>query len=155
MIWLRSFSYKECYREGNMQAEKPMMRLLIARLLLVTGTFLVLECAQAAEKIRLFYSAITGEQSIIYIVKESGMLQKYGLDPEMIFIDSGTVAVQTMLSGESQLGIVASTPVVLSALHGSGLKMVAGLINSLTYILVTSPNITRPEQLKGGKIAIA
>ena len=30
----------------------------------------------AAEKIRIFYSAITGEQSAFYIVKESGMFQK-------------------------------------------------------------------------------
>lgn len=132
-----------------------MIGYLLAGLLLISGNLLQEESAQAAEKIRLFYSAITGEQSIMWIVKESGMLQKYGLDPEMIFIDSGTVAVQSMLSGEIQLGMVGSTAVVLSALQGSGLKLVSGLINSLTYILVTSPNITRPEQLKGGKIAIA
>ncbi len=109
----------------------------------------------AAEKIRIFYSAITGEQSAFYIVKESGMLQKYGLDPEMIYLDSGTIAVQAMLSGEIQLGLLGSTAAISSSLRGSDVKIIAGMINSLTYILVSDPKITRPEQLKGGKIAIA
>ena len=110
---------------------------------------------EANEKIRIFYTAITGEQSIFWIVKESGMLQRYGLDPEMVFIDSGTLALQTMIAGEGHLGMVGSTPVVLSGLGGSGVKLIAGLINSLTYILITDPKVTRPEQLKGGKLAIA
>ncbi|MBI4524489.1 MAG: ABC transporter substrate-binding protein [Deltaproteobacteria bacterium] len=113
------------------------------------------KASQGAEKIRIFYTAITGEQSIFWIVKESGMLQKYGLEPEMIYLDTGTLAVQTMVAGESHLGMVGSTAVVLSALKGSGLKILSGLINSLTYILITDPNITRPEQLKGAKLAIA
>src|SRR4051812_9343059 len=62
----------------------------------------------AADKIRIFYSAISGEQSAFYIVKESGMFQKYGLDPETIYLDSGTIAVQAMLSGEIQLGLLGS-----------------------------------------------
>ena len=130
---------------------------------LIVGVFLALmgllsidqKASQGAEKIRIFYTAITGEQSIFWIVKESGMLQKYGLDPEMVFIDSGTLAVQTMVAGDSHLGMVGSTAVVLSGLGGLGVKTIAGLINSLTYILVTDPKITRPEQLKGAKLAIA
>jgi NitT/TauT family transport system substrate-binding protein len=110
---------------------------------------------EANEKIRIFYTAITGEQSIFWIVKESGMLQKYGIDPEMVFIDSGTLALQTMAAGDSHLGMVGSTAVVLSNLSGSGVKMIAGLINNLTYILITDPKITRPEQLKGAKLAVA
>jgi len=113
------------------------------------------QAVEGTEKIRIFYTAITGEQSIFWIVKESGMLQKYGLDPEMVFIDSGTLALQTMVAGDSHLGMVGSTPVVLSGLGGSSVKMIAGLINSLTYILITDPKITRPEQLKGAKLAIA
>lgn len=134
----------------------PLKRLIVAMLLAVTILVAVDQRAcEGAEKIRVFYTAITGEQSIFWIVKESGMLQKYGLDPEMVFIDSGTLAVQTMLAGDSHLGMVGSTSVVLSGLVGSGVKMIAGLINSLTYVLVTDPKITRPEQLKGAKLAIA
>ena len=108
-----------------------------------------------ADRIRIFYSAITGEQSAFYIVKESGMFQKYGLDPEVIFLDSGTIAVQAMLSGEVQLGLLGATAAIASNLRGSDIKIVAGMINSLTYVLVSDPKITRPEQLKGGKIAIS
>lgn len=109
----------------------------------------------AAEKIRIFYSAITGEQSAFYIVKESGMFQKYGLDPEIIYLDSSTIAVQAMLSSEIQVGLLGSTAAISSSLRGSDIKIIAGMINSLTYVLMSDPKIKRPEQLKGSKIAIA
>ena len=109
----------------------------------------------AAEKIRIFYSAITGEQSAFYIIKESGMFQKYGLDPEIIYLDSGTIAVQAMLSGEIQLGLLGSTAAISSSLRGSDIKIIAGMINNLTYVLMSDPKINRPDQLKGSKIAIA
>lgn len=108
-----------------------------------------------ADRLRMFYSAITGEQSAFYIIRESGMFQKYGLDPEIIFLDSGTIAVQAMLSGEIQLGLLGATAAITSNLHGSDIKVIAGMINSLTYILMSDSKITRPEQLKGGKIAIS
>jgi NitT/TauT family transport system substrate-binding protein len=129
--------------------------ILLLHLLLTLFSALSYNTSDAAEKIRIFYTGITGEQSIIWIVKESGMLQKYGLDPELVFIDSGILGVQTMVAGQSHLGMAGSTAVVLSSLGGSGVKMIAGLINSLTYILVTDPKITRPEQLKGARLAIA
>jgi NitT/TauT family transport system substrate-binding protein len=124
---------------------------------LVTIAFVPLlpKIAPAADKIRIFYSAITGEQSAFYVVKESGMLQKYGLDPEMVYLDSGTIAVQAMLSGEIQLGLLGSTAAISSSLRGSDVKIIAGMINQLTYVLTSDPKITRPQQLKGGKIAIA
>jgi len=108
-----------------------------------------------ADRLRMFYSAITGEQSAFYIIRESGMFQKYGLDPEIIFLDSGTIAVQAMLSGEIQLGLLGATAAITSNLHGSDIRIIAGMINSLTYILMSDPKITRPEQLKGAKIAIS
>jgi ABC-type nitrate/sulfonate/bicarbonate transport system substrate-binding protein len=107
-------------------------------MLRMTSTLLIFSCAltifiaqvtravEGNEKIRIFYTAITGEQSIFWIVKESGMLQKYGIDPEMVFIDSGTLALQTMVAGDSHLGMVGSTAMVLSNLSGSGVKMIAG-----------------------------
>lgn len=129
-------------------------RLIVGVLLALMGLLSIDQRAsQGAEKIRICYSAITGEQSIFWIVKESGMLQKYDLDPQMIYITS-TTAVTAMLAGEVDLCMVGSTGVVLAAMGGADLKIISGLINRLTYILVTNPKITRPEQLKGARIAI-
>ncbi len=58
------------------------------------------------------------------------MFQKYGLNPESIYLDSGTIAVQEMLSGEIQLGLLGSTAAISSSLRGSDIKIIAGMINS-------------------------
>ena len=123
--------------------------------LALLSCFVAARTSFAADKLRIFYSAISGEQSAFYIVKESGVFQKYGLDPEVIYLDSGTIAVQAMLSGEIQLGLLGSTAAISSSLRGSDVKIIAGMINNLTYVLMSDPKITRPEQLKGSKIAIA
>jgi len=93
--------------------------------------------------------------SAFYIVKRSGMFRNIGLDPETIYLDSGT-SVQAMLSGEIQLGLLGSTAAISSSLRpDSDIKIIAGMINNLTYVLMSDPKINRPDQLKGSKIAIA
>src|SRR5260370_3006723 len=109
----------------------------------------------AAEKIPICYSASTGEQSAFYIIKESGMFQKYGLDPEIIYLDSGTIAVQAMLSSEIQLGLLGSTAAISSSLRGFDIKIIAGMINNLTYVWMSDPKINSPAHFKGAKSAMA
>lgn len=136
----------------KIQISQSLVRLLLLLALLLTVDP---KASQAAEKIRISYTAISGEQSILWIAKEAGTFERYGLDPEMIFIESSTLATQAMLAGDLHLGLLGGSGVILGSLRGSGVKIISGVINVLAQILVTDPKITRPGQLKGAKIAIA
>lgn len=106
-------------------------------------------------KVTVGYSAISGEQLPAWIAKEAGIFQKNGLDVQLIYFTGGTTAILALVSGEVPISQVAGPAVVNSALAGSDVVMVAGGATSLDYWLMSRPEIKRPEQLKGGSLAIS
>lgn len=106
-------------------------------------------------KLNVGYSAISEEQLPAWVAKETGIFKKNGLDVQLIYFTGGTTAVQALISGEVPISQVAGPAVVNSALRGSDIVMVAGGATSLDYWLMSRPEIKRPEQLKGGSVAIS
>jgi NitT/TauT family transport system substrate-binding protein len=86
---------------------------------------------------------------------ETGIFRKYGLDAQLIFIESGSRTVQTLISGDVIAAQVAGTSVLQSNLQGSGVVMIAGFLNTMDYKLVVARDITRPDQLKGKAVAVS
>jgi ABC-type nitrate/sulfonate/bicarbonate transport system substrate-binding protein/LysM repeat protein len=107
------------------------------------------------EKIRIAYSAISGSQLPTWIAYEQGFFRKYGLDVQLIFVEGGSLAVQTLVSGDVTAAAVAGASVVQSNLQNSGLVMIAGFQNTMDYQLIVSKEITRPDQLKGKTLAVS
>jgi NitT/TauT family transport system substrate-binding protein len=57
--------------------------------------------SQAADEVRFAYiSDSPGSSAPYWIAKEAGILKKYGLDAELIFINGSTRGVQSMIAGE-------------------------------------------------------
>jgi NitT/TauT family transport system substrate-binding protein len=106
-------------------------------------------------KLNVGYSAISGEQSPAWIAKETGIFKRNGLDTQLVYFTGGTTAVQALVSGEVPISQVSGPAVVNSALAGSDIIIVAGGATSLDYWLMSRPEIKRPEQLKGGSVAIS
>jgi NitT/TauT family transport system substrate-binding protein len=106
-------------------------------------------------KLNVGYSAISGDQLPAWIAKETGIFKKNGLDVQLIYFTGGTTTVQALVSGEVPISQVAGPAVVNSALAGSDIVVVAGGATSLDYWLMSRPEIKRPEQLKGGSVAIS
>jgi len=106
-------------------------------------------------KLNVGYSAISEEQLPAWIAKETGIFEKNGLDVQLIYFTGGTTTVQALVSGEVPISQVAGPAVVNSALAGSDIILIAGGATSLDYWLMSRPEIKRPEQLKGGSVAIS
>jgi NitT/TauT family transport system substrate-binding protein len=106
-------------------------------------------------KLNVGYSAISAEQLPALMAKETGIFKKNGLDVQLIYFTGGTTAVQALVSGDVPISQVAGPAVVNSALAGSDIIIVAGGATSLDYWLMSRPEIKRPEQLKGGSVAIS
>src|SRR5512143_3838695 len=111
--------------------------------------------AQPLKKIVIAYSAISPSQAPAWMAYESGIFRKYGLDPQLIFIESGSRTVQTLISGDVVAAQVAGASVLQSNLQGSGVVMIAGFLNTMDYKLIVARDITRPDQLKGKTLAVS
>ncbi|MBI3065441.1 MAG: ABC transporter substrate-binding protein [Deltaproteobacteria bacterium] len=110
---------------------------------------------QALKKVVIGYSAISPSQAPAWIAHEAGIFRKYGLDVQLIFVESGSRTVQTLISGDVVAAQVAGPSVIQSNLQGSGVVLIAGILNTMDYKLIVSRDITRPDQLKGKIVAVS
>jgi ABC-type nitrate/sulfonate/bicarbonate transport system substrate-binding protein len=107
------------------------------------------------EKLTIAYSSVSGNMATLWITQERGFFRKYGLDVQMVFIESGATAVQSLVSKDVGFVQMAGAGVLQSRLRGSDVVMVAGFLNTLDYQLMVDKSITRPEQLKGKTMAVS
>ena len=106
-------------------------------------------------KLRVGYSAISEVDMPAWVAKETKLFEKNGLDVQLVYFTGGTTAVLALVSGEVPICQVAGPAVVNSALAGSDIVMIAGGATAADYSLISGREITRPEQLKGGSVAVS
>jgi ABC-type nitrate/sulfonate/bicarbonate transport system substrate-binding protein len=111
--------------------------------------------AFAADKFIFGWSAIAGSQAVPWIVKDAGLFEKHGLDTTLIYLDGGSRAIQVLLSGEVPIVQGGGNSPVAARFRGGDVKIIAGIVNILAYTLVVNPEIKKPEDLRGKKLAIS
>jgi len=111
--------------------------------------------AAPLEKLTIGWSAIAGSQAPFWITKEAGLFEKNGLDVIMIYLDGGSRATQAMMSGDVPIAQVGGNAPVVAKLRGADITLIAGLLNVLAYSMVVSPEIKKPEDLRGKKLTVS
>lgn len=105
-------------------------------------------------KLTIAYSSLSGNMAPLWVTYEAGFFRKYGLDVQLVFIESGSTTVQSLNSGDVAFAQMAGAGVVQSRLRGANVLMIAGVVNTLTFKFYVGKNVGRPEQLKGKSVAV-
>lgn len=113
------------------------------------------EAQPKLERVKAMYSTLGGSQAVLWIARETGLFKKYGLDVETIYVSGGAGNVAALLSGEATFSQNAGPPVLGADLKGADIIFIAGVVNELPYVLISSKDIKRAEGLKGKKIGIS
>jgi NitT/TauT family transport system substrate-binding protein len=111
--------------------------------------------AQPLNKIRIVYSSISGNMAPLWVTYERGFFRRYGLDVEMVLVEGGSRAAETLASGDAALAQMAGAGVIQSNLRGADVVMIAGILNTMNYEFIVSKDIQRPDQLKGKAVAVS
>ena len=111
--------------------------------------------AHSQESIRVAYSSTDALNSLWTIAADAGFYKKHGLDAEVVYIGSTTVAVSAIVAQDVQIGNGAGSGVANAAVRGADIVSVACFINTLPYELVVLDNIKSAEDLKGKSIGIS
>ncbi|HET7006140.1 MAG TPA: ABC transporter substrate-binding protein [Candidatus Binatia bacterium] len=131
---------------------------MIARILVVLA-MLALSLAGVAtahaQRIRAASGGLSIIHSLLWVTYEQKLLKKYGLDLEYIAIENGTVGMQALLANEAQFLFSTSSLAVNANLRGSDVTVVAGGLNFIPDKLIVRPEITKPEELAGKRLAIS
>ena len=101
------------------------------------------------KKFTLGYSTVGPAGTGLWMAKEIGAFEKYGINVDLIFISSGPVVVQALIGGDLQGGLAATNAVIAAVLGGAPLVSVMSLVNRPYYRLWVQSEITRLEELRG------
>jgi ABC-type nitrate/sulfonate/bicarbonate transport system substrate-binding protein len=107
---------------------------------------------QTLKRIKIGYPSLSFRQSNVWIARETGIFNKYGLEVEPILFRGGQVATQALVSGDPP--IVNIGTVVQATIQGHNIVLVAAVENKYDFIIFTRPGITQLEQLRGKRLGI-
>jgi len=128
-----------------------MKKLFVLYVLLVQFCFATAD-AQTLKRIKIGYPSLSFRQSNVWVARETGIFNKYGLEVEPILFRGGQVATQALVSGDPP--IVNIGTVVQATIQGHNIVLVAAVENKYDFIIFARPGITQVEQLRGKRLGI-
>ncbi len=139
-----------------MKATKQWKRTVIILTIFIAALGGLARSGAGAEtaSVRMSYGGSAGYQLPLWVNKELGFYQKYGIDLEIIMIAAGSPNIQALLGGSLQVTQTAGSSAMLAAMRGAPVVIVATLENKLPLQLISRPEIKEPQQLRGKTIGI-
>ncbi|HEX2228718.1 MAG TPA: ABC transporter substrate-binding protein [Candidatus Binatia bacterium] len=107
------------------------------------------QSARAQERIRIAWAGASPANAAIWVLQEKRLLQKYGVEPEIISINASPTVLQALLAGEIDVSATSVTTLVSSRLAGADTVMILGMVRTFVDHIITAQSISTPEQLKG------
>src|SRR6185295_3392660 len=110
--------------------------------------------AAAPTRLVIGYASTTPRLMPLWMARDQGFFAKYGIESEPVLLRSGATLVTGMASGDIQIGRTAGAAVLSAVAAGHDIKMLATFSSRNSYDVVARPNIKRPEDFRGKKLAI-
>ncbi len=111
--------------------------------------------AQDLEKVVIGHSSMRNDIAFLWVPQQMGMFRKNGLDPTVVFVPGGVRMIQAIVGNSAVAGSVGASLVTSAVAGGADTAMILGITNRLTYDIWAKPEIKRPEDLKGKRLAIS
>jgi NitT/TauT family transport system substrate-binding protein len=105
--------------------------------------------------VRTSYSSVDLSQIPLWVAHDAGFLAAQGLDVELIFVESGSKALQTLLAGEVPTGLIGAAAIVAAVAGGADVAILASMADRYPYKLMGAPAIQRPADLRGQRLGIS
>src|SRR3990170_3935953 len=104
-------------------------------------------------RIRAGYPSPSATFYPLFAAKEAGLLEKYGFDTEMIYVQ-GVQLIQVHVSGQLDFSTISAVVYLQASVEGADLIQVASSIDNQLMKLMVHPSISKPEDLRGKTLAV-
>ena len=135
-----------------------IIRVLIYCILGFVGTNFVHPTPLLAQDKSLYvlYSGINANYLSLWLAKDARYFADEGLNVQAVHVRGAAPAVQSLLAGQSQIGMIGATVVATAAIQGNkDLVMIGGVTNVMSAVVAARPGIDNPQAIKGKKMAVA
>ena len=134
----------------------PTKTMLFRRLALAAVLFACSAAAQAQplQKITVNFPTRSGASWPLFLAKEGGYYQKYGLDVDLVFAGHpGGIAM--VVSGEAQMSSYNLESVMQASVRDAPFTIVGSSVNRAFFVLMSRPDIASVKDLKGKRLAVS
>jgi ABC-type nitrate/sulfonate/bicarbonate transport system substrate-binding protein len=109
---------------------------------------------KSLKKIVWGQTSISSSQWIPWIAKDAKIYEKYGLDVDIVYLRGGSGDTSKAIIAGSIFAAPVTTATVMTAnLSGADLTTVAHTVKAVQSRVVARPELKRPEDIKGKKLA--
>ena len=105
--------------------------------------------ATGQERLRLAWAGFSPTNSPIWVIEDRKLLQKQGVEPEIIAISASPTVLQALLANEIDAASISVTTLTSSRLQGADTVMIVGVVPTFVDHIISVSAITKVEQLKG------
>jgi NitT/TauT family transport system substrate-binding protein len=112
--------------------------------------------AQSAQVKSNLASSVTSESAThVWVARDRGLFKKYGLETQFILMPRNPLTVAALIAGEIDVAIIGPGHLVNAGLSGADLVGIANFHQKLDFRLNARPEIKKPDDLRGKRIAIS
>ena len=90
-----------------------------------------------------------------FVADQAGYFTQEGLAVKLVFFQSGVQLMQSIISGDTHIGMGSAPELVTAVNAGAKVRGVWGISNLMPYALISRPHIRTINGLKGKKIAVS
>jgi NitT/TauT family transport system substrate-binding protein len=131
----------------------------LAFLSFIAGGLMQCLCAppsvEAQTKTNLSSSVTSESMTHVWVARDRGLFKKHGLDVQFVLMPRNSLAVAALLAGEIDAAIIGPGHLINAALGGADLLGIANFHQKLDFRLNVRPEIKKPEDLRGKRVAIS
>lgn len=104
--------------------------------------------------VRAAYTLNSMSLAPLWLADEQGLWKQQGLDVDLLLISGAPTAIAAMLAGEVQFVNAQGEATLSAQVREPELVGIANWIGKTVQRLITRPEITRPEELRGKRIGV-
>ena len=139
----------------NLRRGKDLLGGLCALIVILSLIVCAPSPVTAQTKSNLSSSVTSESMTHVWVARERGLFKKYGVDMQFILMPRNPLAIAALLAGEIDAAIIGPGHLVNAGLSGAELSGIANFNQKLDFRLNTRPEIKKPEDLRGKRIAVS
>jgi NitT/TauT family transport system substrate-binding protein len=103
------------------------------------------------EAFNVAYTSATATRAPLWIAKEAGLFEKYGVDVRLIYIRAGSPSISALVSGDVQVSSDPASAAAIAAARGAPIVII-GTYGLASYRLIGHPSVASAQHLRGKTI---
>ncbi|MGH7816680.1 MAG: ABC transporter substrate-binding protein [Candidatus Binatia bacterium] len=110
--------------------------------------------SQQLDTLNVSYASVTGSRIPLWIAKDVGLFEKYGLHVNLVVIAAGSAAIGALASGDVEILGAPGSSTMVSAAKGMPFAII-GTFGPSAWKLAAHPSIATVEDLRGKTVGIS